>query len=496
MARLSGARSGATALVAVKVARSAAPLRVLKSLAVVVVSLAAAAAAMVTLGSVRADVGPVQTELSVALSTDGGAEVDVPPVGRLRMNTHAGPLLLNAAVQGVDVGALQSIIRGGSPAPTVQTATDDVWEGVRRLALRASVVALLAAAGASLLVFRSLRAVALGVGSTAAALIACGGLAVATFRAEAVSQPAFEGPIAQASALLGGIADARGAVDAYGVRVSQLTSNVAQLYGALTALPGDLGPGTTKVLWVSDVHNNPAAYRVMAAMVEQFDVQAIVDTGDSTDLGSAPEHVILDAIGTLDVPYLWVRGNHDSALTQEYISRIANVNVLDGAEVVQVAGLRWAGIGDPRYAPMKRFDEPSAARREELEASGRRLAQFVARQEVPVDVAVVHEPPMATPLLGEVPLVLDGHVHERREQRADGTLHLTQGSSGGAGLRTFDDGEALPLQMSILHFDPDTDELVAVDEITVAGIGQSGVTFDRRIASAISPEGAVEPGNP
>ena len=483
MARLSKASFAASA-------RGPWVARVLLPVAVVLVALAAAAAAMVTVGSVRTDVGPVRTELSVALAISGGTEVDVPPVGRLRMETHAGPLRLDAAVQGVDVQAVQSIIRGGSPAPTVQTATDDVWDGVRRLALRASVVALVAAALACALVFRRVRAVAVGTASTAAVLAASGAFAVATFRTEAVSQPTFEGPLAQAPALLGGIASAQSAVDAYGVRVSQLTSNVAQLYGTLAALPTGLGADTTRVLWVSDVHNNAAAYGVMEAMVDQFEAQAIVDTGDSTDLGSALENRILDRIADLGVPYLWVRGNHDSLLTQEYLEGIPNVTVLDGPEVVEVAGLRWAGIGDPRYTPVKRVTEPSGARRQELEAAGRRLAQGLARQDAAADVVLVHEPPMAQPLLGEVPLILDGHVHERREQRVDGTLELTQGSSGGAGLRTFDGGRPLPLTMSILHFDPDAGTLVAVDEITVAGIGQDSVTFERRIASALAPEAA------
>ena len=96
---------------------------------------------------------------------------------------------------------------------------------------------------------------------------------------------------------------------------------------------------------------------------------------------------------------------------------------------------------------------------------------------------------MAEPLFGQVPLVLDGHVHERRERRVDDTLELTLGSSGGAGLRTFDQGEtALPLEMSILHLDPADGSLVAVDEITLAGIGQEQVTFQRRTATSLAPE--------
>ena len=53
--------------------------------------------------------------------------------------------------------------------------------------------------------------------------------------------------------------------------------------------------------------------------------------------------------------------------------------------------------------------------------SAQRIA-FHLLQADPVDVALVHEPGMAAPLMGSVPLLLDGHVHERRSRVADGTL--------------------------------------------------------------------------
>lgn len=463
--------------------------RPLRLLAVVVVSVAAGAAALVTLVGVRADVGPVEARLSLGLSFDGGTAVDVPPVGRLTMGTHAGPLQLRADVRNVDVEAVTAMIRRGGPLPTVETMSADVRSGVLGLAGRSVLVVLPAAAVVSALVFRDRRAVLLGTGAAAGALVLSAGVAAATFSSEALEEPQYEGLLAQAPALVGGVRGAASAVDAYSSRLSELTGNVAQLYGALGSLPDVPGPDTTAVLWVSDVHNNPAAYGVMRELIDQFGIQAVVDTGDSTDLGSAAENVVLDRIEDLGVPYLWVRGNHDSATTQNYLSGLSNVTVLDGGDVVEVAGVRWAGVGDPRYTPVKRVAEPSEVGRLELRAAGRRLATALDQQGRPPHVVLVHERPMAEPLFGQVPLVLDGHVHERRERRVDGTLELTLGSSGGAGLRTFDGGDgALPLAMSILHLDPSDGSLVAVDEVTLAGIGQDAVTFQRRSASSLAPE--------
>jgi predicted phosphodiesterase len=424
---------------------------------VLLVGIAAAAAAVVALGGVRADVGPVEARLSLELSTQGGTEVEVPPVGRLQMGTHAGPLRLRADVRSVDVEAVTAMIRGGSPLPTVETMSVDVQRGLTRLAVRSTAVGLLAAALACALVFRRPRAVLVGTLAAAGALAVSGGVAAATFSSQALEEPTFDGLLAQAPALVGGVSQAASRVDAYGARLAELTGNVSQLYGALGSLPEVPGPDTTTVLWVSDVHNNAAAYGVMRELVDQFEVEAVVDTGDSTDVGSAAENFLLDDIEDLGVPYLWVRGNHDSATTQRYMSTLDNVTVLDGPEVVEVAGVRWAGVGDPRFTPVKRIAEPSEIGLRELRAAGRRLATGLAQGGRAVDVVLVHESPMAGPLHGQVPLVLNGHVHERREQRVDGTLELTLGSSGGAGLRTFDGGDtALPLEMTILHLDPTT----------------------------------------
>src|SRR5262249_57916802 len=78
----------------------------------------------------------------------------------------------------------------------------------------------------------------------------------------------------------------------------------------------------------------------------------VIDTGDITDWGSEPEASYVAAIGRLNVPYVFVRGNHDSRQTQAAVGRQPNAIVLDD-EVRTVDGLTIAGIGDPRFTPDK-----------------------------------------------------------------------------------------------------------------------------------------------
>jgi predicted phosphodiesterase len=458
--------------------------------AVAVVALLAAGLAMAAWGGAERSVGPLQTRLSIVPSISGGVAVEVPPLGRLDMATHAGPLQVQATVTGVDPKRARSLLGSKKPGRTLtRQVTEDSQDALAAALARGVVIALLAAALTCAAVFRRRRAVLGGTALVAAVLVASGGIAAGTLRTEALTEPRFDGLLEQAPALVGRVQD----FDAYSQRLAELTTNVARVYGSLGTLPVAPESTGTRVLWVSDVHNNPQSFLVMRQLIEQFDVAAVVDTGDLTDLGSVPENRLLTPIGTLGVPYLFVRGNHDSkAVTQAFVARQPGAKVLDDGAVVEVEGVRFAGIGDPLFRPNKEVSTESEANNAKLLAAGEMLAEAIRAQDAPVDVALVHEPKMAPPLFGHVPLILDGHVHKRGSRTGDGTLELTQGSSGGAGLRTLDGEEPLPLEMSVLHFDR-AGALMAVDDITIGGLGRRSVTVERRTPESYGDSDAEAP---
>lgn len=460
-----------------------------RRLLIPLVALLAAGAAMTAWGATAHTIGPLQTRIAVVPAWGGGITVEVPPLGRLELPTHGGPLRVQAAVTGIAPGRARSLLTSDAPARTVTAqVTADSQDAVAQAVVRGALVALLASGVTCAAVFRRRRAVLGGTAVVTAALLVSAGVAGATLRTEALTEPRFEGLLAQAPALVGRVQD----FDAYSQRVAQLTGNVARVYGSLATLPASPAADSTRVLWVSDIHLNPAAFTVMRRLVEQFEVAAIVDTGDLTDLGTAAENRLVRAVGTFDVPYLWVRGNHDSLGTQAFVAKQRGVRVLDDGEVVEIGGVRFAGIGDPLFTPNKRVRTDNEHNADTLLEAGQELREAIDAAAEPVDVALVHEPGMVEPLLGAVPLVLNGHLHERRSRVADGTLELTQGSSGGAGLRTLDDDKALPLQMSVLHFDR-SGALLAVDDISIGGLGERSVTVERRSPSSYGQQPAPTP---
>ena len=82
-------------------------------------------------------------------------------------------------------------------------------------------------------------------------------------------------------------------------------------------------------LHVSDLHLNPSGFDLVRQVVDQFHVDAVLDTGDITDWGSQPENGLITSVGSLGVPYVYIRGNHDSATTAALVAAQRNATVLE-----------------------------------------------------------------------------------------------------------------------------------------------------------------------
>jgi predicted MPP superfamily phosphohydrolase len=377
----------------------------------------------------------------------------------------------------------------------------DATAGVSRLALRTVGVAVLGALLLSTLVFRNIRRVAWSGLTSLVVTAATVGAAAVTARPESIAEPRYEGLLVNAPAVVG---DARKIADNYGRYADQLRAlvgNVSRVYAAVSTLPVyEPAADTTRVLHVSDLHLSPTAWPVIKTVVQQFNIDVIVDTGDITDWGSTAEAQYVSSIATLGVPYVYIRGNHDSQLTANAVAQQPNATVLDNS-VATVAGLTIAGIGDPRFTPDKTnepadgADAPTAVEAPETR-SGTTLASTIRRSPTPVDLALVHDPASAGPLSGAAPIILAGHTHGRvvrlleRMPGSTSSRLMVQGSTGGAGLRGLQGDKPMPLALSVLYFD-EKRLLKAYDDIAVGGTGQAQVTLERKVIS--DPNGEPTP---
>jgi len=460
--------------------------------AVIAVGLLAGWLGMLYGGHAHTDVGPADVTFSLRPSLSGGTVIDIPPLGTLRLDSHAGPVSIDAQVTQIHPEPARKLIE--DPAAVnhlTSTVGADIRHGFIVMITKAVLLALACAALAGLLVFRSWKRTLWSTVSAFNGLLLVGVIGAVTFNPQSVAEPRFTGILSGAPQVVGDAKSIVSRFGAYRAQLAQLIGNVSRLYDVTSTLPTyEPDPTTIRVLHVSDIHLNPVAWSVIRQVTGQFKVQMVIDTGDLTDHGSSAEEKFADDITKLKVPYVFIRGNHDSADTEKAVRRQKNAVVLDN-QVKDVGGLRIFGLGDPRFTPDKttRGDDVDAR---EMQAIGQgAAAQMVASRDTP-DVVLVHDPAEGQSFDGTTPLVLSGHMHRRSTRMLpSGTRLFIQGSTGGAGMRGLEHEEPTPFEMSVLYFNRTSHRLQGWDDIRLGGLGLTSAQIERTLEH--SPDRPIGP---
>ncbi|MDP8976499.1 MAG: metallophosphoesterase family protein [Actinomycetota bacterium] len=411
-------------------------------------------------------VGPGKVVLEARPGPTGATRLQLPPVGRVSAETHDAPVVLEARIDEVDIDRVQAFLTDPDPRRRlVEEVRRDLRPLFGRLAVRSLLLAAVAGAvGGVLLPGRRWWHALVGAGAGALAIGFLGGLTWRQFDIDAFSRPSYEGPVERAPSVLSA---ARRHVQEFGQvrdRVRVLSAQVADLYAASAGTEADDEVAAeVRILHVSDVHSNPLGAEVARRLAESFRVQAVLDTGDLTSFGYAVEARIGDVIAAVEVPYLFVPGNHDSTENRAALARVPNVTVLTD-DVTSVGGLRIMGVADPTFTATNEInsEESAAARSRAAPAVGARVAERRP------DVLAVHDRRLAEDSTGKVPLVVAGHMHRRTSQTEDGTLTLTVGSTGSTGLGTFTVDSEQSYEAQVLHFRDG--RLDVLDYVTVRGV--------------------------
>jgi len=422
------------------------------------------------------------------------------PLGEVRARTHAAPVTLRVGLDAIGFDEMRRLAL--KPPPRNALERDfrrAAGRAVRDFALRLIGLGALGALAAPLLL-RARRARDWLLAPLAGALFIAGMLfwTQRTFRAEAFRSPTYTGSLQQAP---WAIALARNAVsnsEALGSRLRNVATGLQALYGRISASSAPIPAGdadTLKVLHVSDIHNNALAVGFVRDLARQFQVEAVIDTGDLTDFGTPLENQAVRALGALGVPYVFVPGNHDSRATMDAVARFPGGVVL-GGEIVSVAGLRILGAPDPAAERPGAGDVDTSE--EALRAAGEMLlARYQGGSgDPPPDLVCVHNPRQAAALVGVAPLVLCGHLHRAYVQVERNTVVCNAGTTGAAGARYFEKPEGVAFSAAILHFSRADDEprqrrprLLFIDQVVLDGsLNQYSLT---RRTFGSSTEGAV-----
>jgi predicted MPP superfamily phosphohydrolase len=442
-------------------------------------------------------IGPLEVSARLDLTRDGsGVRVDVPPLGTATARTHRGPLRVTAIATDADFTRAEGLLRMPHDATDaagikaqLDTALAAAGQDARALALalgkRSAIAGIGGAAAVGALTMRRPADAAAAAAAGAALLAAAGVTAAATVDKDAWRTPQLTGRLTQAHLILGDLQTAPQRIGTYRDQLADLVRTATAVYRTVAALPEPPPEDAIRLLHISDIHLSPAAYPLARALVDEYRVDAVIDTGDLVDWGTPAEDAFATQIKDLGVPYVFVKGNHDSDSNARAVARQPNATVLElGADPVEIAGLRMAGMADPRFTPDKSNGDDDAAHKVS-EVAKIFAAELVGQN---VDIALAHDPAAGRALNGVVPLLLAGHTHRRSVRRYGGTTVLVQGTSGGAGLRGVQDDPPTPFSLSIVYVDRGTRTLWGADEVTLGGIGSVQLSVVRRSAADLLGE--------
>jgi predicted phosphodiesterase len=431
----------------------------------ILVGLVGAALALQAFARTTVDAGPFQVQLEADFGRSV-TDISLPPLGRVRADTHGAPLHLRASLREVDVEELREGLRRGvdSVAAEVERNTLDA---AGRFAGWVILVGVAGAAALGLLAFRGrwllvLRAITAG----ALAVVLCVTLAAATYDPAAFQAPTYTGSLRLVPQLFGPVEGAIERVGYFREELRRVVAGAARAYAAVEANP--LGRGDEiRVLHISDIHLSTLGYDFAQELATSFDVDLVIDSGDTTSFGSPNEEFILSEIPDFGLPYVWVRGNHDARSLQDAIDDLDGTAVLDG-DVAEVEGLTIYGLGDPFFTDERGAPAEDEEVEELVAAAAEEVAGDIEALPEPPDIVVVHDDRMAAEIAGLVPLVVSGHFHENRDQVIDGTVFLRVGTTGGAGPTGFTAEDDVPFSAEVLYLREEAGEmhLVAWDVVT------------------------------
>jgi predicted MPP superfamily phosphohydrolase len=413
----------------------------------------------------RERIGPVTVSVRAFPGT-GRTDLLVPPLGEVRANTHAPPLAITLSVVEVDVRKLgeefQAAVNGDLFVRRVEEALRDL---ARAVALRSLLAALIAGTiAAAVLPHRKWHYAGPSLAGAVLVVIGLLGSTALTFRVEAFEQPRFTGALTRAPVVIEALNKKELTIPQVRSRFENGATRLTDLLTVLAEPSLDPRDDTTAILHISDIHSNPIGLEIARQLAEQFDVEAIVDTGDLTNFGIKLETEFAKLVRDMPAPYYYVSGNHDSVDVQGTLQDLSNVTIVHGREV-EIAGIDFFGWPDPTYSNWNLLPPRKAA--EIRIATGADVAEAVRAADP--DVLLVHDRRLAQGAIGYVPLIVSGHYHTQIIEEAGGTRTLAVGSTGAAGLQTFTTKADIDYEAEVIYFRGT--EAVAIDYVHFSGLG-------------------------
>lgn len=458
---------------------------------ILVLSLIGAILFISILGTTSFQVLAFELDVSISIFDSGLTEIQIPPLGIIRSRTHSSPLRFTIGLSNINLNLLKELTEGEKQEEILSSVINILTQRMKIFILRNTILAFLGGFLFTFFFYKKPKDLIIGgtIGLLVFAILLTS--TFATYDQTAFfTNPEFEGVLQMAPWMFGLLEESLERLEDFGDQMDLLIVNLYHLFERIQYLePLGAVDGDIKVLHVSDIHNHPVAYDFIRQVVRNFNVDLVIDTGDISDYGTPLEGELLMNLADIEVPYVFIPGNHDSPAIIETLQTIENVFVILD-DVIYVNGVTIAGIADPASASTAMAVPP----RQEYERLARQLENTIIESGLDPFFVISHHPIISEQLAGKYPLLLHGHTHTLNIFESEGSVIINPGTSGAAGIRGLLARDEVPYSVVLVHLKKQEDDslrLAAVDTIKVYNIS-SGFILERKLIQSQLREEDVE----
>ena len=387
----------------------------------------------------------MELSLGLKLAQKGSTTIHLPPIGVLKAYTHTAPITVNIILQNIDLDLIEAVIDSiHDKDELISLLREDVLRAVKLLALKTLVLGIVGTVFVALILRLKKREFINCTIISLSLVVIILSWTFLNYDITAFDKPEYFGTLKAAPWLIDIWNKGMTQINELGQQLKNMSDGISMVFSRMDNL-ASTEESMVRVLHVSDIHNNPAAFDFMEQIVQNFNVDFVIDTGDITDYGTILEDMVIKNLSKLPVEYIFVAGNHDSPNTIEMISAVDNVTILDG-EMIDVKGINVLGFPDARSMTL---NIDSSDERDNLKLNLIIRDKLCTLDKMP-DILAVHDPEATESLTGLAPVIINGHVHKASLKEENGTLIINAGTTGAAGIRGIQSKKDVPYSAILL----------------------------------------------
>lgn len=420
-------------------------------------------------------------KISIDFWPTGKTIISIPPLGQISASTHDLPLKLFVQLKEVDINKLEQMLNVSENF--YEILLKKIKEKIYTIFLQLILAGILVSITVAALLLNSNKKTLIGISLLTFLFITLNLLGVYYFyQPGAFQAPTYSGTLESAPWMMDLISESLLKIEELNEKMNTISQNIYLIFEKIENLePLDTEDNRQlKILHISDIHNNIIALDLIKNIVNNFEVDLIIDTGDIVDYGTSPEGKLISEIKELNQPYIFAPGNHDSPHIINRLENRKNIKIIN--REILYKDLIITGIPDP-LSLKEEFRSPN---QKEITEHINEIQNIIQKQKqeqkkVPQIIAV-HNHQIARGLKNEVPLILHGHTHTHNIELLDESIIINAGTTGASGLRSLETTKGTPpYTMVLIRLNKANGQyhIQALDSIKITDIDQ-GFTLKRQ----------------